>query len=73
MRRLLAGILFASLAVTAPSAAAEPVAAAAPGDVVTARSVNAPGFLYARTWLITYASTSATGTPITVSGTVVVP
>jgi len=73
MRRLLAGILFASLAVTAPSAAAEPVAAAAPGDVVTARSVNAPGFIYARTWLITYASTSATGTPITVSGTVVVP
>lgn len=73
MRRLLVGILFASLTVAAPAAAADPVATAAPGDVVTSRSVNAPGFFYARTWLITYASTSATGTPITVSGTVVVP
>lgn len=74
MRRVLAVTLFAAVAVTAPSAAAaEPGNAAAPGDVVSARAINAPGFFYARTWSITYTSTSATGQPITVSGTVIVP
>lgn len=79
MRRVLAGTLFAALVVTASPAAAEPdpvadnTAVAAPGDVVTARAINAPGFFYARTWSITYTSTSTTGQPITVSGTVIVP
>ncbi|OLF10779.1 lipase family protein [Actinophytocola xanthii] len=79
MRRVLVGVLVTTatvaLTVAAPAAAAEPSVepAAAPGDVVTARQISAPGFVYARTWVITYSSTSATGAPITVSGTVVVP
>ncbi|TDV46347.1 lipase family protein [Actinophytocola oryzae] len=68
---LLSCALLALFALTVTDAAAEPRAAA--GDVVTARSVNAPGFFYARTWIITYRSTSTTGQPITVSGTVIVP
>lgn len=59
--------------ITAPAAAAPPGIAAAPGDIVSARSISAPGFLYANVWTITYQSTSATGAPITVSGTVIVP
>jgi pimeloyl-ACP methyl ester carboxylesterase len=74
MRRVLVGVLLAALSIAGPPAAAEPAAeVAAPGDIVTSRSINAPGFLYARTWSITYTSTSATGQPITVSGTVIVP
>jgi len=75
VRRLLtmlscAALSLASVSVSAPSAAAETRAA---GDVVTARAVSAPGFFYANTWIITYRSTSAIGTSITVSGTVIVP
>jgi pimeloyl-ACP methyl ester carboxylesterase len=75
VRRLLtmlscAALSLAAVSVSAPSAAAETRAA---GDVVTARAVSAPGFFYANTWIITYRSTSAIGTSITVSGTVIVP
>lgn len=71
VRRLVAGILLvAASSVVSPAVA---TAAPAPGDVVTARAVNAPGFFYANTWIVTYRSTSATGAPITVSGTVIVP
>lgn len=73
VRRVLTGILLAALpfAVTAVPATAAP--AAAPGDVVSSRAINAPGFWYADVWSVTYRSTSATGAPITVSGTVIVP
>ncbi|MPZ85046.1 MAG: prolyl oligopeptidase family serine peptidase [Actinophytocola sp.] len=71
VRRALAVALLAGAALTVPTAVAAP--AAAPGDVITSRQISAPGFFYARTWTITYTSTSATGTPITVSGTVIVP
>jgi pimeloyl-ACP methyl ester carboxylesterase len=75
VRRLLtmlscAALSLAAVSVSAPVAAAETRAA---GDVVTARAVSAPGFFYANTWIITYRSTSATGTSITVSGAVIVP
>ena len=69
---LLSCVLLSLVAFSVPgAAAAAPMAAA--GDVVSARQINAPGFFYARTWIITYRSTSATGEPITVSGTVIVP
>jgi secretory lipase len=68
---LLSCVLLSLAAVSVPASAAAPRAAA--GDVVSARRVNAPGFFYARTWIVTYRSTSATGQPITVSGTVIVP
>jgi pimeloyl-ACP methyl ester carboxylesterase len=67
---LLSCALLALFAITVPAAAAPRAAA---GDVVTARQINAPGFFYARTWIVTYRSTSTTGQPITVSGTVIVP
>lgn len=66
---LLSCALLSLFAITVPAAAATTAA----GDVVSARRVNAPGFFYARTWIITYQSTSTTGQPITVSGTVIVP
>lgn len=67
-----ASLLAAAMSITQPAVAA-PAPAAAPGDVGTARAISAPGFFYANVWSITYTSTSATGTPITVSGTVIVP
>ncbi len=63
--------LIALAGITAAPAQAAP--AAAPGDVVTSRAINAPGFFYANVWHVTYRSTSATGQPMTVSGTVAVP
>jgi pimeloyl-ACP methyl ester carboxylesterase len=68
---LLSCVLLSLVAFSLPAAAAAPRAAA--GDVVTSRQINAPGFFYARTWIVTYRSTSTTGQPITVSGTVIVP
>ncbi|MGH3646913.1 MAG: lipase family protein [Micromonosporaceae bacterium] len=47
--------------------------ASAPGDIVSARRINAPGFGYARVWQIQYLSTDTHGNSITVSGTVAVP
>lgn len=75
LRRLLSAALLAALplATVATPATAAPAAASAPGDVVTARAINAPGFFYANVWSVTYRSTSATGAPITVSGTVIAP
>ncbi|MDQ3788495.1 MAG: lipase, partial [Actinomycetota bacterium] len=71
VRRLVAGFLLVAASLVVPPGVAS--AAAAPGDIVSARAVNAPGFFYANVWTITYRSTSATGSPITVSGTVIVP
>lgn len=68
---LLACAAIPLVAVSAPASVAAETRAA--GDVVTARAISAPGFFYANTWIITYRSTSATGAPITVSGTVIVP
>jgi pimeloyl-ACP methyl ester carboxylesterase len=68
---LLACALLTLVGVSMPATAAAQTRAA--GDVITARAVSAPGFFYARTWIITYRSTSTTGQPITVSGTVIVP
>jgi hypothetical protein len=59
-------------ATTATTATATTVAAA-PGDIVSARQINAPGFGYARVWQIRYQSTDTHGSPMVVSGTVVVP
>lgn len=73
VRRLVAGFLLVAASLVVPGVAEAAPAAAAPGDIVSARAVNAPGFFYANTWTITYRSTSATGAPITVSGTVIVP
>jgi hypothetical protein len=73
LSRALAGTLLAATLSVTPHAVAAPAPAAAPGDVLSARAISAPGFFYANVWSITYASTSATGAPITVSGTVVVP
>jgi pimeloyl-ACP methyl ester carboxylesterase len=67
---LLSCALLALVGLTVPAAAAQ---ARAAGDVITARAISAPGFFYANVWSITYRSTSATGAPITVSGTVIVP
>ncbi|MQA26837.1 MAG: lipase [Micromonosporaceae bacterium] len=47
--------------------------AAAPGDVVSAQRIYAPGFEYARVWHIRYLSTDTHGASMTVSGTVIVP
>jgi pimeloyl-ACP methyl ester carboxylesterase len=74
VRRLLSLLACAAIplaAVSAPASVAAETRAA--GDVVSARAISAPGFFYANTWIITYRSTSATGAPITVSGTVIVP
>lgn len=74
VRRLLTLLSCVLLSLVAVTAAATPAAAAvAPGDVISARAVSAPGFFYANTWIITYRSTSTTGQAITVSGTVIVP
>jgi pimeloyl-ACP methyl ester carboxylesterase len=70
---LAAGLLTAAMSIAQPAVAAPVAPLATPGDVVTSRSISAPGFFYARVWSITYRSTSATGAPITVSGTVIVP
>src|SRR5689334_8213214 len=69
---LLACALLSLVAVVVPASSAAAATVAA-GDVISARQVSAPGFFYARTWIITYRSTSTTGQPITVSGTVIVP
>lgn len=61
-----------ALATPAPSLAPQ-TAAAAPGDVVSAQRIYAPGFEYARVWHIKYLSTDTHGNAMTVSGTVVVP
>ncbi|HEX6073975.1 MAG TPA: lipase family protein [Micromonosporaceae bacterium] len=45
----------------------------APGDVVSAQRIYAPGFWYARVWKIQYQSTDTHGVPMVVSGTVIVP
>lgn len=45
----------------------------APGDVVSAQRIDAPGFWYARVWKIQYQSTDTHGVPMVVSGTVIVP
>lgn len=63
--------LLALAAILVPASVAAETRAA--GDVVTSRAISAPGFFYANVWSITYRSTSATGTAITVSGTVIVP
>lgn len=74
VRRLLTLLSCALLSLVTVTVAATPSAAAvAPGDVISARAVSAPGFFYANTWIITYRSTSTTGQAITVSGTVIVP
>jgi Secretory lipase len=65
-------VAVASPTVTDPAVQAT-VTAAAPGDVVSARRIDAPGFGYARVWQIRYLSTDTHGAPMTVSGTVVVP
>ncbi|MGH3735229.1 MAG: lipase family protein [Micromonosporaceae bacterium] len=71
--------LTAPFAVTHPAAAAPAAAtttttaASTPGDIVSARRIDAPGFGYARVWSILYRSTDTHGNPITVSGTVAVP
>ncbi|HEX6356897.1 lipase family protein [Actinophytocola sp.] len=67
---LFSSALLALVGLTVPAAAAQTRAA---GDVITARAISAPGFFYANVWSITYRSTSTTGAPITVSGTVIVP
>lgn len=72
----LLALSLALIATTAsvPAAVAAPAASTArAGDIVSARAIWAPGFEYARTWKITYRSTSATGASIVVSGTVIVP
>jgi fermentation-respiration switch protein FrsA (DUF1100 family) len=55
----------------------EPLPAGRPGDVIRAEPVDAylaPGVrLRARAWRVLYRSTSAIGTPVAVSGTVLVP
>jgi pimeloyl-ACP methyl ester carboxylesterase len=73
VRRLFVLLSCALLSLVAFSVPADAAPRAAAGDVVSSRQINAPGFFYARTWLVTYQSTSATGQPITVSGTVIVP
>lgn len=80
-RRILA-LAGALLVMAAPLAVADSAAAtarattttaSAPGDIVSARRINAPGFGYARVWQIQYLSTDTHGNSITVSGTVAVP
>src|SRR3954454_15122941 len=73
VRRLFVLLSCALLSLVAVSVPADAAPRAAAGDVVSSRQINAPGFFYGRTWLVTYRSTSATGQPITVSGTVIVP
>jgi pimeloyl-ACP methyl ester carboxylesterase len=64
----------ASTAVAGPAATATDVTTTyAPGDVISAQRIDAPGFLYARVWKILYSSTDTHGSPMTVSGTVIVP
>jgi len=72
-------ITAASTAVAGPAktttdhATSNPVTTYAPGDVISAQRINAPGFWYARVWKILYSSTDTHGAPMTVSGTVIVP
>lgn len=72
-------ITAASTAVAGPAkaitdqATSNPVTTYAPGDVISAQRINAPGFFYARVWKILYSSTDTHGAPMTVSGTVIVP
>lgn len=71
---LLATLAGLSVASAAPANAAPPQAtAAAPGDIVSARQIWAPGFESSKVWHITYRSTTTHGTSNTVSGTVIVP
>ncbi|MGH3716461.1 MAG: lipase family protein [Micromonosporaceae bacterium] len=66
--------LFGGTATAAPPQRTAPATtASAPGDIVSARRINAPGFGYARVWQIRYLSTDTHGNSITVSGTVAVP
>ncbi|WP_109508737.1 alpha/beta fold hydrolase [Nocardioides speluncae] len=65
--------LAAATPATAAASAPSGPAFAAPGDVVSASRIWAPGFEYAKVWQLTYRSTSATGTSNTVTGTLVVP
>ena len=58
---------------TAQATPAATTTASAPGDVVSARLINAPGFYYAKVWQIKYLSTDTHDNLITVSGTVIVP
>jgi pimeloyl-ACP methyl ester carboxylesterase len=64
----------ASTAVAQPAqTSTDPVTTSAPGDVISAQRISAPGFFYARVWKILYQSTDTHGNPMTVSGTVIVP
>lgn len=75
-RRTLAGCAVAALVLSSFVATSAPASASpadAPGDVVTARQIDAPGFFYAKVWRIEYVSTDTHGGPMTVSGTVIVP
>lgn len=66
--------LVAAVTAAAPAQATQATSTAtAPGDVVSARQINAPGFWYAKVWQIKYLSTDTHDNVITVSGTVVVP
>lgn len=65
---LVLATLGAALLVGAPAATA-----AAPGDIISARQINAPGFFYARVWQVRYLSTDTHGNSMTVSGTIIVP
>ena len=58
---------------TTDHATSNPVTTYAPGDVISAQRIDAPGFFYARVWKILYSSTDTHGVPMTVSGTVIVP
>jgi Secretory lipase len=65
--------ILACLTVLAAVLIAAPAQAAAPGDIVSAQRIDAPGFFYARVWKIQYVSTDTHGNATTVSGTVIVP
>src|SRR6266540_2100772 len=66
--------LVAAVTAAAPAQAKQAASTAtAPGDVVSARQIDAPGFWYAKVWQIKYLSTDTHDNVITVSGTVVVP
>jgi pimeloyl-ACP methyl ester carboxylesterase len=74
--RTLAGCTLAALVLSTIAATSAPAfaqTADAPGDIVTAREIDAPGFFYAKVWRIEYLSTDTHGSPMTVSGTVIVP
>lgn len=72
---VLSVILAAGLALSGAGSASAAVESspAAPGDLVSARQIWAPGFEYTKVWQITYRSTSVHGQANTVSGTIIVP